>query len=313
VAAGTPCGDDQNACTFDQCTGTGTCGHPHRPDFSATCDDGNACTSNDVCVDGVCSGLVKVAGCCQTDDECADAYACTEDRCTSNACLHVPVDDRCGTGTECQAPACAPGETGADTDGCVLRAANEVGYCTEDHDPCTVDLCRTGSCAHEDDGSGPRCPALDDPYLTLQALLDRTGETRALLTEAEKTGCAALASGCQIVGGARSPVPRLAEFLDAARSDLETASLTLAGRIGPPLGATRDPVVRARLALGLIAPTRARLRTYLLTIGQLRRQKLLGRTFAKQLQAQARTLVGGTGQVQKRLRRITKRRETFAR
>jgi len=50
--AGTPCSADGNLCTDDVCDTTGGCGVPN----SATCDDGDACTTGEHCVGGTCGG-----------------------------------------------------------------------------------------------------------------------------------------------------------------------------------------------------------------------------------------------------------------
>lgn len=52
-AAGTACAGDGNACTDDRCDGAGTCTHAFT---ASACDDGNDCTVNDRCADGVCGG-----------------------------------------------------------------------------------------------------------------------------------------------------------------------------------------------------------------------------------------------------------------
>jgi spore coat protein A len=49
--AGTPCADDGNVCTDDQCDGMGECEHPNN---TAPCDDGLACNGADVCAGGIC-------------------------------------------------------------------------------------------------------------------------------------------------------------------------------------------------------------------------------------------------------------------
>jgi cysteine-rich repeat protein len=51
--AGSPCAADANGCTDEVCSGTGVCQHLNN---SAPCDDGNACTTNDLCAGGSCGG-----------------------------------------------------------------------------------------------------------------------------------------------------------------------------------------------------------------------------------------------------------------
>jgi hypothetical protein len=58
VGTAISCPDDGNACTDDVCvSATGACGVPR----SGTCDDGDACTTGDVCTDGTCAGTVDGA------------------------------------------------------------------------------------------------------------------------------------------------------------------------------------------------------------------------------------------------------------
>ncbi|MCA9260519.1 MAG: hypothetical protein KDA61_15005 [Planctomycetales bacterium] len=122
----------------------------------ATCDDGNICTADDVCLAGVCTGEAVTCndGNACTDDvcdpslgctfpsvadgtTCDDTSACTEnDRCEDGTCVADPVV--CDDGDPCTTNSCNP-----DT-GCVetLNAA----VC-EDGDACTTgDVCADGTC-----------------------------------------------------------------------------------------------------------------------------------------------------------------------
>ena len=69
---GTPCTDDGDICTLDQCVG-GRCTHPTAPD-GHPCDDDNLCTQTDTCIDGVCVGSNPKE--CQVEDPCRDSGAC---------------------------------------------------------------------------------------------------------------------------------------------------------------------------------------------------------------------------------------------
>jgi len=95
------CSDDNvctqnDACVFGTCTGSnhldcalpdqcraGTC-HPQFgcviTEVQGTCDDGDACTLNDVCISGVCKGTPKT---------CYDNNPCTRDICHQGQCEHV--------------------------------------------------------------------------------------------------------------------------------------------------------------------------------------------------------------------------------
>ena len=60
-AASTPCDDDGNQCTDDECDGAGTCDHTNNTD---PCDDGISCTSGETCSGGECAVV-------WTDPDCA--------------------------------------------------------------------------------------------------------------------------------------------------------------------------------------------------------------------------------------------------
>ncbi|MFP6664807.1 MAG: glycoside hydrolase family 2 TIM barrel-domain containing protein [Deltaproteobacteria bacterium] len=60
---GSPCSDDANECTDDICSAIGTC--EHLPN-TQRCDDGELCTTGDVCNAGVC-----VPGACRTGEQCS--------------------------------------------------------------------------------------------------------------------------------------------------------------------------------------------------------------------------------------------------
>jgi len=70
---------DANPCTDDACVA----GHCATTPNAAPCDDGDLCTSNDVCADRRCGGQA-VAGCCLSDCDCDDGNACTDDACNTS-------------------------------------------------------------------------------------------------------------------------------------------------------------------------------------------------------------------------------------
>jgi Dictyostelium (slime mold) repeat len=79
------CNDD-NGCTDDICDPTLGCRYQAN---SASCDDGNVCTLNDICAYGACTGKTKL---------CLDGDMCTTDTCDPQmGCIFVPIDN-CGTG-----------------------------------------------------------------------------------------------------------------------------------------------------------------------------------------------------------------------
>lgn len=60
--------DDGNSCTEDTCDAATGCLNPLRPDESP-CEDGDLCTVNDLCADGVCEAVGPLLQ-CQDDDDC---------------------------------------------------------------------------------------------------------------------------------------------------------------------------------------------------------------------------------------------------
>lgn len=107
--------DDDNPCTKDTCGGVGGCQYSALD--GAQCNDGNECTVNDVCVNGVCSGEGN-PGCCLKDSDCDDGNQCTKDTCVL-----------------------ATGQ-------CVSQAAPMNGLgCNADNNGCTTgDTCSNGQC-----------------------------------------------------------------------------------------------------------------------------------------------------------------------
>lgn len=103
--------DDQNPCTDDSCDpSTGNCIHTFN---NAPCEDGNFCTQNDSCLNGVCrSGAIKN---CIDDNPCTKNETCNP---ATGACTFTPND-----GVPC-----------------------------DDRDPCTInDVCAGGKCVGPND------------------------------------------------------------------------------------------------------------------------------------------------------------------
>ena len=116
-----------------------------------SCDDGDACTVDDACVDGGCAGVAKV---CNDDDPCTDdACDAASGGCTATQNT-APCDDGdpCSLGDACGGGACL---AGAATLAC------------DDGDPCTDDACTAGTgCTTEprnggDCDDGDACTATD--------------------------------------------------------------------------------------------------------------------------------------------------------
>ncbi len=144
--------DDGNLCTDDVCDPAVGCRHTPN---DAACDDGQACSSNDHCSNGVCVGDSNVD--CDdnnpcTEDRCDDSLGCVysynvapcddgsecteSDACNQGVCTGLPVD--CNDGNLCTTDSCDPAT------GCLNE--NNTDPCN-DGDDCTVgDVCSNGAC-----------------------------------------------------------------------------------------------------------------------------------------------------------------------
>jgi kumamolisin len=147
--------EDDNPCTDDVCDpGTG-CSHVNN---TSPCDDGSACTTNDVCSGGTCSGGLPVS--------CDDGNACTTDVCvpstpSGDPCTHAPAaaGTACGdpSSTACNGPDACDG-FGA----CSPNLAPDGTLCGDTGTACTnQDACLGGVC--HDNGFQPAGTACGDP------------------------------------------------------------------------------------------------------------------------------------------------------
>jgi len=121
--------DDSNGCTQDLCV-VDQCQHPHWPD-KTLCDDKNPCTSNDACLDGLCTGQEKncsdfdgacvqgecnpLSGSCEARVKedltpCEDGLFCSvDDICQSGVCI-AGGDQNCDDDEPCTRDACSETE-----------------------------------------------------------------------------------------------------------------------------------------------------------------------------------------------------------
>jgi hypothetical protein len=173
-AAGSCVGSNPVTCVAaDQChlagtcdAKTGTCDDPTQPD-GLTCDDQNACTQNDACLAGVCSGSAIT---CPAPDECQHDGVCSAG---SGACSYPPVPD----GTPCSAGHCIAGvcaarpeagpEAGPEDAG--PEAGDDLGGDTEVVEP-APGCCRVGPSAKSE---GPGALTLGLTLLVLVLLMRR--------------------------------------------------------------------------------------------------------------------------------------------
>ncbi len=123
--------DDGNPCTVGTCNqSTGGCDYapvPNEP--KVDCDDGNVCTYNDACSDGACVG---------TQVSCDDGNLCTIDLCDlqTGECQNSP---KCESNDACSFAWCNP------SDG----ECQYLAKTCDDKNPCTIDSCDPNSgCNH---------------------------------------------------------------------------------------------------------------------------------------------------------------------
>jgi len=137
--------DDGNECTDDSCDPARGCVYSNN---SNSCDDGQACSTNDRCVDGVCKGDSNV--------DCDDHNICTTDRCDDSlGCVHINNAAACDDGNAC-----------TDNDQCHQGLCRGEEISCDDDNVCTTDRCdaQTG-CTHENNSDpcddGNACTAGD--------------------------------------------------------------------------------------------------------------------------------------------------------
>jgi fibro-slime domain-containing protein len=142
--------DDMLPCSAGECDG-GQC--MYQPIFQGgttpLCDDGNACTVNDTCINGICVGVMRT---------CNDFNDCTDDSCDMVlGCLHQPNNNNsCSDNNLCTNNECINGQ-------CQSTPVS----CVDDGNPCTNDLCdiNTGMCIHPNNNipcdDGNPCTQID--------------------------------------------------------------------------------------------------------------------------------------------------------
>jgi hypothetical protein len=167
---------------------TGVCGFGPAHEGGG-CDDGSACTVNDVCVAGKCAAgpaancndgnlctddvCDPVTGCqhfpnakaCTDGDVCTTGDICQEGQCTSTGYLdcddgNVCTDDACLALTGCahapNALPCDDGNACTEGDACVDgQCKGKTQAMCDDGNPCTADTCVAGSGCVHDAVSGP--------------------------------------------------------------------------------------------------------------------------------------------------------------
>ena len=141
------------------------------------CDDGNACTTADICSSG--PGAPAGGACVGTPISCDDGNPCTADGCDPEAgCTVTPTTqgcddlDPCTNGDVCTGGDCVGQPVPCDDgNACTTDSCNPVAGCLhfpaistcEDNNPCTAgDLCSNGQCV----SGGPTDCSDSDPCTT---------------------------------------------------------------------------------------------------------------------------------------------------
>lgn len=158
------------SCVTSQCQpATGLC-TPVPVEDGVSCDDSDACTHNDRCISGECTGGSQAlcgpptqcdAGACTPqcwdvpacdpalgceehplEGPCIDGMAChIQDMCVNGVCTQGSLEVQCNDGNPCTNDGCD------DVAGCVFTATD--GACS-DGDPCTInDSCFNGDCVSD--------------------------------------------------------------------------------------------------------------------------------------------------------------------
>jgi hypothetical protein len=177
--------DDRNDCTDDSCDVEDGCRNVPN---TVPCDDGDVCTSADVCGGGACQPGSPIT--------CNDGNPCTDDDCDpALGCVALPHTRACDDGDRCTADACAGGE---------CRPGGPVDC--DDGNPCTIDDCESAlGCTHV---PGPvAIPCEDGNACTiLDACVDGRCEGGASLACDDGDGCTDdgcdPASGCTAIPNA---------------------------------------------------------------------------------------------------------------
>ena len=153
--------DDSNPCTNDVCNiVNGQCVNQPVPD-NTNCNDGDSCTFDDICFNGICNG---------TEKNCNDGNICTDDVCNpSNGCCEpinnmaqcddgnvCTLSDTCDNGTCVGLPFNCDDDNICTTDTCIQNQMTGMPTCLftnnniacDDGDLCSLnDLCSAGVCA----------------------------------------------------------------------------------------------------------------------------------------------------------------------
>ncbi len=141
--------DDATTCTTDKCdSATGNCVYTPKP---KDCNDDNPCTT-DKCDNEVAKDCVhvKIKGCCTADSQCDDGNKCTTGEVCKkdNTCQAGVNTCECNKDKDCQDNDACTNDVCNDSGKCENKQKKD---CDDGYD-CTVDGCdaNTGLCAHQE-------------------------------------------------------------------------------------------------------------------------------------------------------------------
>jgi hypothetical protein len=304
--ANTPCKDDDLACTTDLCQ-AGVCAHAP---VDSLCDQGE-------CVLGVCapgSSDADKRGCIATPvgegEQCTDdGFACTDDTCSAGACLHVPIASRCVPPEDCTSAVCEPGQPEADAAGCIPGPVLGEGQeCAEDGEPCTNDLCRTGTCAHDPVPDTVTCQPVTRAFRQALAL---EGLSRRLVTSVGEAFAPNTSGPAVVTQGS------MVAHLTPVTVSLEQIGRLLSGKAPVPPGGRIRGVpktlaqLRAEAAIAELRRKPAEVRAFLRLAGTAKRKRQVARDSARTLRAEGRLVLERMRKLAKELRRLRRVSQTF--
>ena len=231
--------EDGNGCTVDTFElETGRCIHRAEP---LPCNDFNACTSNDTCVDGICLG---------ESVSCDDGDACTDDACDPEAgCINIPTG-RCDDGNNCTLDLCATDGrcrhenlsdgtpcddgivctkvSGCFNGRCVTVEPFEEGEACNDNDPCTDAVCISLQCI---DPNRPPTPLGGTVFTTTVSALAR-GAGENIIVDRDDTAYVGTDLGITAIDECGEPL----WVNDTLGEPRFSAAVSLPGLLSVPIG-----------------------------------------------------------------------------
>ena len=152
IGSGSATVDECGVCQhLDPNTGLCVIDEPGSP-----CDDGNACTTDETCMNGTC--VIGAALDCDDDNDCTDDSCNPDTGCVNeNNAAPCEDDNACTTNDTCSEGTCAGGAAldCDDRDACTDDSCDPALGCVytpmdcDDGNLCTVDTCKKGKCEHK--------------------------------------------------------------------------------------------------------------------------------------------------------------------